>query len=221
MRLCHTSPATPWSTSGSMVSRVPYSRSRWGPTSWHHDKVPHCRLIEKFKTNNVTGKLLTLIFNWLLHWTQRTVLNGESFDWSSVISGVQQGSVLDPLAFMIYIDDLDKSAVPSTVLNKLWQICRSFHYKNEKTFVTLYKQYVRPHVEYVIAAWSPWKVAGKELLEKGPKEDCPVSRPPHTGAGSRSWASCLWKTDEPYTTTSHPFKLFMAWIMYDVIYGFS
>ena len=166
MRLCHTSPATPWSTSGSMVSRVPYSRSRWGPTSWHHDKIPHCRLIEKFKTNNVTGKLLTLIFNWLLHWTQRTVLNGESFDWSSVISGVQQGSVLDPLAFMIYIDDLEKSAVPSTVLNKLWQICRSFHFKNEKTFVTLYKQYVRPHLEYVIAAWSPWKVAGKELLER-------------------------------------------------------
>ena len=48
----------------------------------------------------------------------------------------------------------------------LGQISRAFHYRDRKTFVKLYKQYVRPHLEFAVTAWSPWTVAEKECLER-------------------------------------------------------
>ena len=48
----------------------------------------------------------------------------------------------------------------------LGQISRAFHYRDRKTFVKLYKQYVRPHLEFAVTAWSPWTVADKECLER-------------------------------------------------------
>ena len=43
---------------------------------------------------------------------------------------------------------------------------RSFHYRDRKTFIQLYKQYVQPHLEFSIPAWSPWTLADKDMLEK-------------------------------------------------------
>jgi hypothetical protein len=48
----------------------------------------------------------------------------------------------------------------------LGQISRAFQYRDKRTFLQLYKQYVRPHLEFSVQAWSPWTVADKELLEK-------------------------------------------------------
>ena len=43
---------------------------------------------------------------------------------------------------------------------------RAFRYRDRKTFVKLYKQYVRPHLEFAVTAWSPWTEADKDGLEK-------------------------------------------------------
>jgi len=57
-----------------------------------------------------------------------------------------------------------KAATTATrVLN---QIFKAFHYRDKKTFVNLYKTYVRPHLEFAVAAWCPWNQADIELLEK-------------------------------------------------------
>ena len=48
----------------------------------------------------------------------------------------------------------------------LGQISRAFHYRDRKTFIQLYKQYVRPHLEFAITAWSPWTQADIQTLEK-------------------------------------------------------
>ena len=47
----------------------------------------------------------------------------------------------------------------------LGQIGQAFHFKDIHVFVRLYKQYVRPHLEFAGQAWSPWTAADKAVLE--------------------------------------------------------
>ena len=47
----------------------------------------------------------------------------------------------------------------------LGQISRAFHFRDRSIFTGLYKQYVRPHLEYAVQAWSPWLEKDKEVLE--------------------------------------------------------
>ena len=72
------------------------------------DKVPHQRLILKLKAHGLGNDVINWIEKWLTHRRQRVIVDGEISNWKSVLSGVPQGSVLIPILFLIYINDLEE-----------------------------------------------------------------------------------------------------------------
>ena len=225
------------------------------------DKVPHQRLLLKLKAHGIGDSITDWIEQWLTDRRQRVVVDGEVSNWKSVLSGVSQGSVLGPILFLIYINDLDDS-ITSNVLkfaddtklfrkvntdgdkqhlqndldrlvkwSEKWQMlfnfgkCKCLHtghgnlnvnykmgdtvlgttvkekdlgvtisadmkvseqcgiaaskgnkilglirrnitYKGKKLIIPLYKAIVRPHLEYCIQAWRPYRKKDIDTLER-------------------------------------------------------
>ena len=93
------------------------------------DSVSHELLIHKLKSYNISDSMITWLSSFLNNRKQSVRINGSTSSWTSVTSGVPQGSIIGPLMFLLFVNDIPQITSSNIMLfaddTKLWRLIKS------------------------------------------------------------------------------------------------
>jgi hypothetical protein len=78
--------------------------------------VPHRRLIKKLAAYGLNNQIICWVENFLLNRRQQVKVNDVTSEWNNVGSGIPQGSVIGPILFVLYINDMPNKVTSSCYL---------------------------------------------------------------------------------------------------------
>ena len=90
---------------------LPYCMYVYPPPLNFSNKWPNIEcfslfLLHKLSVYGIQGKLLNWIKSFLTNRRQRVLLNGSPSDWEAVVSGVPQGTIMGPIFFLLFVNDV-------------------------------------------------------------------------------------------------------------------
>ena len=89
------------------------------------DRVAHHVLLQKLCNFGISGALLNWCQNYLTNREQRVVIDRVNSSWCSIPSGIPQGSILGPLFFVIFINDLPEVVTPGNTVSLYADDCKT------------------------------------------------------------------------------------------------
>ncbi|KAF2361426.1 Reverse transcriptase domain, partial [Trinorchestia longiramus] len=140
------------------------------------DKVPHEKLMAKVEAHEIRSNYSRWIRNWLTGRTQSVVIHDETSDLALVTSGVPQKSVLGPLLFIIYINDLDVGIISK--INKFADDTKLCH----RAFTEKDRATIQSHLNRLLQWTETWQMSFN--IEK-----CSVM---HVGANNRYFQHTMY-----------------------------
>ena len=131
------------------------------------DSVPHKRLLSKLYSYGIRGNLLNWIENFLSDRKQRVALGKHMSEWKPVTSGIPQGSVLGPILFVIFINDMpDTIASFKTLFADDAKIFKAIESLND---ITIIQDDICKLMQWSIKWQLPFNVSKCKVMHYGKK----------------------------------------------------